>query len=219
MSSSHDITSHLVLIGDSIFDNAAYVPGEPPVINQVRALLERAAQATLLAVDGDTTRGVPDQLKALPLDTSHIVISCGGNDALQQLGRFSDPADTVMSALHTLAELRQVFHRDYRRMLDGVLAFGKPTAVCTIYDAVPNLGEPLKAALCLFNDVIVREAHRSGLAIIDLRIVCDQVADYSAISPIEPSSDGGWKIAKAIVKWYSSIEAQSYSAETPVNNR
>jgi hypothetical protein len=30
---------HIVLLGDSIFDNAAYVPGELPVIEQLRARL------------------------------------------------------------------------------------------------------------------------------------------------------------------------------------
>lgn len=30
---------HIVLLGDSIFDNAADVPGEPPVIEQLRARL------------------------------------------------------------------------------------------------------------------------------------------------------------------------------------
>jgi hypothetical protein len=43
---------HIVLLGDSIFDNAAYVPGEPPVIEQLRAHLPKNWQATLLAVDG-----------------------------------------------------------------------------------------------------------------------------------------------------------------------
>lgn len=203
MTASPTIHPHIVLLGDSIFDNAAYVPNEPPVINQVRALLNGAANATLLAVDGDTTAGVPMQIAALPPDVTHIVVSCGGNDALQRLGRFNDPATTVFSALHTLAELWQEFHLNYRQMLDGVLAAGRPTAVCTIYDAVPNLDQPLKAALCLFNDVIIREATKSGLPIIDLRLICDRPTDYSAVSPIEPSSDGGWKIARAIVGWYS----------------
>lgn len=39
---------HIVLIGDSIFDNAAYVPGKAPVIKQLKSLLENKAKATLL---------------------------------------------------------------------------------------------------------------------------------------------------------------------------
>ena len=33
--------SHVVLLGDSIFDNASYVPGRPAVIDQMRTSLPR----------------------------------------------------------------------------------------------------------------------------------------------------------------------------------
>ena len=52
--------------------------------------------------------------------------------------------------------------------------------------------------LCLFNDVILREAFRAGLPVIDLRLVCTDAADYARSSPIEPSVVGGGKIARAI---------------------
>jgi hypothetical protein len=51
--------NHVVLLGDSIFDNATYVPGELPVIDQLRQNLPKGWQATLAAVDGDTTLGLP----------------------------------------------------------------------------------------------------------------------------------------------------------------
>lgn len=45
---------YLVLLGDSIFDNAAYVPDGLPVIEQVRQQLAGTGdRASLLAVDGD----------------------------------------------------------------------------------------------------------------------------------------------------------------------
>jgi len=50
----------------------------------------------------------------------------------------------------------------------------------------------------LFNDVILREAIRARIPVIDLRHICTLPSDYSALSPIEPSSAGGMKIAKAI---------------------
>ena len=52
--------------------------------------------------------------------------------------------------------------------------------------------------LSLFNDVIVREAARERLPVLDLRLVCDEPRDYSAVSPIEPSQHGGNKIATAV---------------------
>lgn len=51
--------AHLVLLGDSIFDNAAYVPGGEPVIEQLRSRLPRTDRATLLARDGSIVATVP----------------------------------------------------------------------------------------------------------------------------------------------------------------
>ena len=67
--------THVVLLGDSIFDNAAYVPGQPAVIDQLRARLGAGWRATLRAVDGDVIRDVVRQTRQLPRDASHLVIS------------------------------------------------------------------------------------------------------------------------------------------------
>ena len=83
-------------------------------------------------------------------------------------------------------------------MLRAVIAAGKPVVVCTVYDAIPILSEPERTGLCLFNDVILREAFRAGVPVIDLRLICDEVSDYAQSSPIEPSQSGGGKIARAI---------------------
>ena len=48
--------AHIVLLGDSIFDNARYTLGEPDVISQGRQLLPASWRATLLAVDGRVAR-------------------------------------------------------------------------------------------------------------------------------------------------------------------
>ena len=50
--------NHLVLLGDSIFDNAAYTSGAPDVVHQVRQRLPPGWRATLRAVDGATTESV-----------------------------------------------------------------------------------------------------------------------------------------------------------------
>ena len=97
-----------------------------------------------------------------------------------------------------LAQAQANFADDYAKMLDAVLALGLPTAVCTIYDA--NYPEPQRqavvAALALFNDVISRAAFGRGLSLVDLRLICDNPADYA--NPIEPSATGGNKIASVI---------------------
>src|SRR5215510_874596 len=66
---------HVILLGDSIFDNAAYTLGGPDVISQVREFLSAGWQASLLAVDGSTTEDVLKQLSRLPADATHLVLN------------------------------------------------------------------------------------------------------------------------------------------------
>jgi hypothetical protein len=99
-----------------------------------------------------------------------------------------------------LDQARGRFRTLYREMLEGVGRAARPTAVCTIYDAIPDLGPAERTALAGFNEIILREAFRVGIPVIDLRQVCGQAADFSTISSIEPSVTGGAKIARAIVE-------------------
>lgn len=191
---------HIVLLGDSIFDNARYVPGGPAVIDHLRAVLPGGWRATLLAVDGAVAAGVPGQLARLPADATDLVVSAGGNDALASARVLREPARTVEDALTRLAEAVAGFRRSYRATLEAVAAAGLPVVVCTVYDAVPGLGPAERAGLALYNDVILREAVRAGADVIDLRHVCTAAADYAASSPIEPSAAGGARIAAAVVR-------------------
>jgi GDSL-like lipase/acylhydrolase family protein len=193
--------SHVVLLGDSIFDNARYVPGGPSVIEHLRRGLPKDWTATLLAIDGSTASGVLPQLGRLPDDATHLVVSAGGNDALEYSAMiFHEAADSFQEVLTRLGEIREQFEQEYRAMLQAVLERGRPTVVCTIYDAIPGLGLAERGGLCLFNDVISREAFRRGLPLIDLRLICNESTDYAPSSPIEPSQAGGAKIARAILR-------------------
>jgi hypothetical protein len=191
---------HVVLLGDSIFDNARYVPDRPPVIDQLRQALPRGWHASLLAVDGHMTEDVANQLKNLPTDVSHLFVSAGGNDALGESGILGEVACTVGEALSLIHDVRERFRQSYRAMLQALSTLGKPTVVCTVYDAIPGLGPAERAALAGFNEIILREAFLAGLPVIDLRLLCDQPSDYSHISPIEPSVKGGAKIVRVIAE-------------------
>jgi hypothetical protein len=190
---------HLILLGDSIFDNAAYVGGGPAVIDQVRQSLPAGWQATLLAVDGDTTAEVPQQLQRLPIDATYLVLSVGGNDALACLPQIEGPASSVKQGLVTLHRIKTSFEVSYGTLIKTLLTLNKPLMVCTIYDAIPGLPPELITALSVFNDVILREAIQHCLPVLDLRMICTEPGDYSALSPIEPSSLGGAKLASQLV--------------------
>ncbi len=192
---------HVVLLGDSIFDNAAYVGGGPDVIRQVRQRLPPGSRATLQAVDGSTTRDVREQLRWLPADATHLLVSAGGNDALGSSDFLGAPARSTADALAGLADIADEFEREYQSMLAEVLAYELPTAICTIYyprfpDAA--LQKIAVAGLAVFNDCIIRAAIARGIPLLDLRFICREEGDYA--NPIEPSAQGGEKIAGSIAR-------------------
>ena len=193
--------NHVVLLGDSILDNAAYVGGAPDVVQQVRQRLPHGWRATLGAVDGSTTRDVPGQLRLLPADATHLIVSVGGNDALGSGDFLAAPAGSTAEALLGLADIAEQFERRYNAMLTEVLAYGLPTAICTVYyprfpDAtLQRIGV---TGLTVFNDCIIRSAFFHCIPLLDLRFICTEEGDYA--NPIEPSAQGGEKIARAIVE-------------------
>ncbi|EIM29536.1 SGNH/GDSL hydrolase family protein [Microvirga lotononidis] len=193
---------HIVLLGDSIFDNGAYVePGEPDVVTQVQAKLPGGWRATLCAIDGAVAAGILPQMARVPDDATHLIVSVGGNDALRHSGILREPARSVAEVMTRLADVRDEFAGDYRAMLSAVSDRRLPTAVCTIYDArfpEPEEQRLVVTALSIFNDIITREAFARGLDLIDLRLICDEADDYA--NPIEPSAKGGDKIAAVIVQ-------------------
>ena len=95
---------HVALLGDSILDNHAYTKGAPDVAGHLRQLLPGSAQATLCAVDGSTTSDLNLQIGRVPSDTSHIVISIGGNDALLNSDLLSTPVASTTEALSLFAK-------------------------------------------------------------------------------------------------------------------
>jgi lysophospholipase L1-like esterase len=195
--------AHIVLLGDSIFDNAPYVPAGTEVQAQLESLVAGSHRVSLLARDGAVLADMVGQvarLASLPQAADWLLVSCGGNDVLGLVGAMQSRVGSVIEAASLLADWQAGFRRDYRRMLNVVLSRRKPVAVATIYDGVPGLDPGLRTALAPFNDVILREAVVHRLPVLDLRLVCGEAGDYSPVSPIEPSAQGGAKIAAAIAQ-------------------
>jgi hypothetical protein len=194
---------HVVLLGDSVFDNAGYLAGRgPDVVGQLRARLPSGWRATLLARGGSVAADVPGQLGRLPAGATHLAVSAGGNDAGRQEGALAEPARSVAEGLARIAAIRERFAQDYRAMLGAVAARRLPVSVCTVYD--PRFADPERrrvavVALSAFNDVVTREAFARGLALVDLRLVCGGDADFAG--PTGPSVGGGAKIAAALAGW------------------
>jgi hypothetical protein len=193
---------HIALIGDSIFDNAAYTNGGPDTVTHLRRRMGDTGQATLLAMDGATTHMVPTQVDRLPKHVTHIAVSVGGNDLLPVMSVLDESFDSPVEILVELDRFAQTFEQDYRNALAAVASHGLPSVVCLPYNGwFPE--EPtktaLRAALRMFADVMQGVATDHGLPVIDLRGVCTEAEDYW--NPIEPNAQGGEKVAEVVWGW------------------
>jgi len=191
---------HIALLGDSVFDNGAYVGGGIDVIGHLRQQMPSGWQASLLAVDGGRMADLPRQMAGLSQDATHLIISIGGNDALAYASVLDEPSRSIAESLLKLASIRAQFCRDYQAMLDGIGQMNRPAAVCTIYD--PRYPDQVErtvgtTALMVLNDCIIREAGIRGVPVLDLRTICNEDQDFA--NAIEPSDQGGRKIARAII--------------------
>jgi GDSL-like lipase/acylhydrolase family protein len=193
-------TGHIVLLGDSIFDNGSYTRGEPDVVGHLASLIPWTWRATLLAVDGASTAEVGSQLDRVPSDATHLVLSVGGNDALLNSDLLEAPARSSAEVLLLFASRIDAFEKGYRCLIDRLIGLKRDVTICTIYNGAldPELARPARVALMTFNDVILRVAFGYRASVIDLRGICVERSDYA--NPIEPSGTGGWKIASAIAR-------------------
>jgi hypothetical protein len=192
---------HVVLIGDSIFDNARYVAEGKSVTHHFQHQMPPGWNVTLRAVDGAVAGDVKSQLSNLPAGTTHIIMSVGGNDALRSSNLLEVSSTTVGDSLLRLAEATATFESRYRAALADVVARERPTMICTIYNPQfpdPKMQRAAIAGLALFNDCIIRAAVSQGVPVLDLRFICDAKEDFA--NPIEPSSRGGEKITAALIE-------------------
>ena len=198
---------YVALVGDSVFDNKAYVPAGHDVQNAVyrRRDYEGSNMAYLAAVDGAVMKDVAAQLESPEvMGASKIYISIGGNDLI----RYSMALDSEPS-VYDLYELREQFRAEYRANVIDLLVdrnsgkhiYGGPRDVwlCTIY--IPNLNvtssqQEAEVAVSLVNDVIITEAGRVGLQVLELRNVMSMPEHFTM--EIEPSMHGSDAIAQTI---------------------
>ena len=115
---------NIILAGDSIFDNGVYVKSsEPDVTTQLQGLLDEGDKVSMLAVDGDVINDIEGQLKKMPNDTTHLVISIGGNDTLGILGEFTRTTRNIGDSFLKLHDIRESFESDYIKMLTNEMSF------------------------------------------------------------------------------------------------
>ena len=191
---------HIVLMGDSIFDNKSYVGTDPSVIEHLGAMIPEDWSATLCAVDGATMSAMQTQIPRIPADATWLFVSIGGNDAIDNAHLLTDMTKPGPLLLDELAAVADQFRSNYEAAIEGICAFKKPVCLCTIYNGnlESRIASAARAAVAVFNDQIYSIANERRLPVIDLRRICNQPADYA--NPIEPSAIGGKKIARSILE-------------------
>jgi lysophospholipase L1-like esterase len=187
---------NILLIGDSILDNAPYVCEE----NSVSSCLKRVMpndKITNLAVDGNTTDDVLASIrKVLPAGYDYVIVSIGGNDLLQNESILINPKPT--------SEKSVFFHRlidKHERITDLLDKTNKIILTLNLYYPffdVEIYGDNfiLEAGLSInkFNNHI--DGQYEDEQIIDLREEIKDKTDFT--NTIEPSKTASIKIAELI---------------------
>ena len=144
------------------------------------------------------TADLKAQVESLPIVITRAIVSSGGNDALHNSEIVYLPINSTQEALLLFSERARKFEKDYRAAIEHVVESMSECTICMIYNGnlLKDQAPSAKVALMLFNDVILRAASELGLDVIDLRMICVEPSDYA--NPIEPSGQGGRKIAHSI---------------------
>lgn len=199
--------ANLTLIGDSIIDNISYV--EPPGLCVLGHLseIEPNWDFDQRAVDGHTTFDVLDCQLDKPIN-GPVVMSIGGNDLLKRMDILT--STEKVSAVFLLEEFHQEACEFRKRHQQILSKLEKPALICTIYNPVfskdPELAplqQAAEMAISIFNDAIQHSVRNAGFDLLELRDLFTEEDDYA--NPIEPSDQGGRKLAEEIVRWSKSI--------------
>jgi len=197
---------YVSLLGDSIIDNKVYVgQGELSVTEHLKH--NSSSNFTMIAVDGDTTEDVLDnQLDNLKEPVSHIVLSIGGNDLLQNLHLLEDETSGMKFALEKCSELVDEIQENYIKILERLLQYDAKVLLCTVYEGdlesdvlLAEYDKAGQAMLKMHNDTVYYLASKFDVNVLELRNIFTNKEDYA--NPIEPSHIGGEKLAKAIIQW------------------
>ena len=201
------VKKHYVsLLGDSIIDNKVYVgEGELSVTEHLQ--YNSSSNFTMIAVDGDTTEDVlENQLDNLKEPVSHIVLSIGGNDLLQNLHLLQDETSGMKFALEKSSELIGEIQENYSKILEHLSQYDAKVLLCTVYEGdlesdvlLAEYDKAGQAMLKMHNDTVYYLASKFDVDVLELRNIFTNKEDYA--NPIEPSHLGGKKYSQEILRW------------------
>jgi len=172
-----DVIRHMVLLGDAL-QNIDLGSGEieSALVPRPRNPWKMTVLQSLQALQRGHVREIPE-------DATHVVISIEGAWAIETSGLLQGGTHTISEALETLATAADAFEVVLGGMIAAAQETGLPTLVCTLVPArytKPAQHRIASTALAIFNDRIMRRAVAARLSIVELRLVCNEDADYAS---------------------------------------
>lgn len=188
---------HVVLLGDALLEAYISIDKSPGAFED--ALLPGTRnQWKISVVSSDAVERAGPSL-VLPEDATHAIIFIEGNYAIEQSGLLHSRAEARAQTLEQLALAADEFERTLKQLIHVAQAARLVIMVCTMF--TPNYKDPVRqraacAALAVFNDRVTKRAAEARVALIDLRLICNEPEDYD--KPAQLSKGGLQKAANVI---------------------
>lgn len=188
---------HVVLLGDALIDAYSSIDKTPGEFEE--ALLPGTRDQWKISVVSMAEIECAGASLVLPRDATHAIIFIEGNHAIEQSGLLHSRPDAYGQKLEQLSLAADEFERTLARLIHVAQAARLVIMVCTMF--APNYKDPLRqrtacAALAVFNDRVTKRAAAARVALIDLRLICNEPEDYD--KPAQLSKSGLQKAANVI---------------------
>jgi lysophospholipase L1-like esterase len=178
----------VILMGDSVLNNANYVPAGKSVYDSLKTKLSKVIN---LAKDGATISDLYGQLDKIPVDlnntNTYIFISAGGNDILNKRTELSS------------TEIRRLFdsYMEFLKALRTKLGSVKINILNLYLPANPRY-QTYKTSIEQWNQLIQSSSNKVGemYNVVDLHALLTIPDDF--VYDIEPSESASDKIAYLI---------------------
>lgn len=188
---------HVVLLGDTLLDAYRSIDKSPGKFEE--AILPGTHDQWKLSVVSAARIERAGASSVLPRDATHAMIFIEGNHAIEQSGLLDAGPDSFGRTLERLSIAADEFEATLNRLIHAAQAARLTIMVCTMF--APNYKNPARqraayAALAVFNDRVTKRAAEAGVALIDLRLTCNEPGDYD--QPTLLSQAGVQKVANVI---------------------
>lgn len=188
---------HVVMLGDVLLEAYSEIDKTPG--NFESDVLPRTRHRWKLTVVSAAEVERAGLGLALPKDATHAMIFVEGNHAIEQSGLLDGRPGGDGRTLQRLSLAADEFERNLERLIHVAQAARLVNLVCTMFP--PNYNDPARqraacAALAVFNDRVTKRAAAARAALIDLRLTCNEPADYD--KPTLLSRSGVQKVANVV---------------------